>query len=506
MTNSAVDLRSLWEACLACLRRKRGTRDCLRYGGRLLDRLAAARVALEAGTWRPSRTRVFVTTRPKAREIHAPVFADRVVHHWLVPQLEALYEPIFIHDSYANRLGKGTHAAVSRLQRFMRQASCNGERRAYAMQLDIGNCFNSIDRRRLFGMVLQRLEKAARRQPRETERYRLLARVTRQLLTGNPGHGAYRLGHPARFDRVPAHKRLVNAAPECGLAIGNLSSQFFANVYLNELDQFVKHTLKCRRYLRYVDDFVLIDPDPEQLLAWRDAIASFLDRALGLRLRNTEVVPVPVSRGVDFLGYVVRPAYLLPRRRVVTSARASVERWHARIAGRRGLTLDGPERAGLIGSLGSYLGHFSHASGFRAAARLWVRNPWLNGLCRLEWPRAVSRMEPPWSTSLAGQHSWFSAQFPGSVVWLQVGASWECFDEDAVAMSKQFRLRLAVHPRPGFDATLSVPERAWFKIRSVLAKHDVAAVSAEQCGRVRRHRHGLRRRALSWISPSAVAG
>jgi len=148
-----VSFESLWDAWLICRCRKRGTRDCLRYGGRLLDRLAVARAALDACTWRPSRARVFVTTRPKAREIHEPAFADRVVHHWLVAQLEVLYESVFIHDSYANRRGKGTHAAVARLQTFMRQATRNGARRAYALQLDIANYFNTIDRRRLFGLI-----------------------------------------------------------------------------------------------------------------------------------------------------------------------------------------------------------------------------------------------------------------------------------------------------------------------------------------------------------------
>ena len=506
MSQPRVSFRSLWAAWLACRRRKRGTRDCLRYNGRLLDRLAAAQTALNACTWRPSRTRVFVTTKPKAREIHAPVFADRVVHHWLVPQLEVLYEPVFIHDSYANRQGKGTHGAVARLQTFMRQATCNGQKRAYALQLDIANYFNTIDRRRLFAMISHRLDQSSRRHPAEEERYRHLARITRSLLTGNPAQGAYRLGHPSRFDRVPPHKRLINAAPECGLAIGNLSSQFFANVYLNELDQFVKHTLKCRWYLRYVDDFVLVDPDPERLLAWRDAIEEFLRERLGLSLRPPVGMPWAVSRGVDFLGYVVRPNYLLARQRVVDAADQCLAKWESTLVGDHGLCLDPVQSKALQSSLGSYLGHFRHASGFRMTARLWERHRWLDALFPLAWPGIGSRLEPPFATSLASQHSWFTSRFPGAIVWLQVGTSWECYGRDALEMAKRYGFPVTRGGRASLGDTASIPGTAWKRWQKALARDGVAAVGAQQFGRARGHRHGLRRRVLSYVSPRAFSG
>ena len=110
-------------------------------------------------TWRPSRTLAFVVNQPKAREIHAADFSDRVVHHWLVPRLEAWFETVFIHDSYSNRKGKGTHAAVDRLQDFVRQATRNGKVKAHYLQLDIANFFNSIDRGILYGLIRHRAEK-----------------------------------------------------------------------------------------------------------------------------------------------------------------------------------------------------------------------------------------------------------------------------------------------------------------------------------------------------------
>jgi hypothetical protein len=154
--------------------------------------------------------------------------------------------------------GKGTHAAVDRLQTFTR---------AHTRHSDAESAQGMLN----------------------------LARI---LLTGNQALNADYRGNPAHLKRVPAHKQLVHAAPEKGLPIGNLTSQFFPNVYLNELDQFVKHTLKVNHYVRYVDDFVLLHQEPAVLDAWRSAMANFLRERLGLSLRDA---------GHPRLGHILAP-------------------------------------------------------------------------------------------------------------------------------------------------------------------------------------------------------
>ena len=142
-----------------CRRRKRGTANAQRYELRLLDNLVDTATALQDRTYAPSRSLCFIAHQPKAREIHAADFSDRVVHHVLVPRLEALFEPVFIHDLYSNRKGKGTEA-VERLAAFMRSVGDNGRRPAWFLQLDVRNFFNSIDQAVLFGFINQRLKKA----------------------------------------------------------------------------------------------------------------------------------------------------------------------------------------------------------------------------------------------------------------------------------------------------------------------------------------------------------
>jgi len=295
---AVCSLAAVYGAYGACRRRKRGTRNAQRYELKLLDQLVNTAQALSGRVWCPSRALAFVVRRPKAREILAADFADRVVHHLLVPRLDRQFEPVFIHDCFSNRCGKGTHGAINRLLTFLRRAEGEAKKtqqRLNFLQLDIANFFYRIHRCRPFELVRQRFERDLRRppyDPRHVGQSELddVLWLTRQLLAGNAAHGAVSRGTPAEFALVPPHKRLINVPAESGLPIGNLTSQFFANVYLNALDQFVKHTLKSRYYVRYVDDIVLLDPDPAVLARWQQQIAVFLEQQLGLRLRDANVL------------------------------------------------------------------------------------------------------------------------------------------------------------------------------------------------------------------------
>ena len=409
----------LYQAWQACRRGKRGTRKAQRYEINLLDRLVDTREALQTHAWHPSRTTRFVTLHPKPREILAADFGDRVVHHLLVPWFERLFERVFIHDSYANRKGKGTHAAVQRLQAFARSQPAG-----HYLQLDIGNFFNSIDRRTLYGLLQARVQRDVRDTPADARHMLWLARV---LLTGNPAHGALYKGRPQDLARVPAHKQLGNAPEGKGLPIGNLTSQFFANVYLNELDQFIKHTLKCRHYLRYVDDFVLLHQNPEQLRQWRSAIEGFLRQRLGLVLRDAGRL-APVGNGIDFLGYIVRPHYLLVRQRVLTHLAEKLAD-HERCVRRADGSLRCPpaQADALQAMLASYFGHMAHARSRNAQAQVLARHPWLAHWITPVGEAQVRRADRPASPgTLASQWRWLERRYPGHALLVQVGNQWEC--------------------------------------------------------------------------------
>lgn len=186
--------------------------------------------------------------------------------------------------------------------------------------------------------------------------------ATHALLRRSPiENGAHFVGSAAERAKVPPHKRLENAALGCGLAIGNLSSQFFANVYMDALDQFVKHELRAPRYLRYVDDFVLVHRDREQLQSWQAAIVEFLRDRLRLELK-ADIKLKPLSAGCDFLGYVIYPTHRVVRRRVIGHARQAIR----------------AARGEALRSVwASYRGHFRHANSRRLLERFHAEFPQL---------------------------------------------------------------------------------------------------------------------------------
>lgn len=373
-----VTLRDLHAAWKAARRQKVPSANQLDFDTNWADRLLDLQEQINAGTWSPRPTTCFVATRPKAREIHAPDFGDRVVHHWLIPQLEAVYDGTFIADSFANRRGKGSHAAVHRLKSFVRQVA-SGQGGGSFLQLDIANFFNRIHRPTLYRLLKTRMQQSGLPLAVRKATHALLRRSPLEV-------GVHHVATPADRALVPMHKRLENAPAGCGIPIGNLSSQFFANVYLDRLDQFVKHELKAKRYLRYVDDFILVHHDREQLVEWKAKIVRFLANELRLALKE-DADPRSLSDGIDFLGYVVRPTHTTVRRRVVSHARAALAAWErAHVAD--GKATGTPDDFRAVRAIwASYEGHFRHANSHRLQASLRRRYPWIDAATR---PRRFS--------------------------------------------------------------------------------------------------------------------
>ncbi|WP_372438430.1 RNA-directed DNA polymerase [Pseudomonas chlororaphis subsp. aureofaciens] len=262
---------------------------------------------LVSGLYRPGRSICFVVTRPKAREVWAADFRDRIVHHLLYNHIGPRIERSFIADSCACIPGRGTLYAAKRLESKIRSASQNWSRPCWYLKLDLANFFVSIDKRVLAQQLAAKITEPC-----------WLA-LAEQILMHDPREN-YEVRSPAHlFNRVPQHKRLTAQPAHLGLPIGNLSSQFFANVYLDALDQFAKHMLKARHYIRYVDDFVFLHESPQQLNQWLAEVEAFLPR-LGAKLNPTKTILQPVDRGVDFVGHVIKPWRRTTRKRSVAQA------------------------------------------------------------------------------------------------------------------------------------------------------------------------------------------
>ncbi len=209
----------VYGAYLDCRRTKRNSLSALAFEVDHEANLLMLVDELREGRYKPGTSVCFYTRKPKCREIFAAHFRDRIVHHLVFKKISPVWEKIFIHHSYACRSGKGTHAAANAVQKFLRMATSNGVRRAWYLKLDIKNFFMSIDREILFKMLISKCPQG------------YLQELLKTLVFHDPT-GDYELQDRQGFGKMlPMHKSLFYTKPTCGLPIGNLTSQFFANVY-----------------------------------------------------------------------------------------------------------------------------------------------------------------------------------------------------------------------------------------------------------------------------------
>jgi retron-type reverse transcriptase len=284
-----ASFENLYLAFKAARRGKRARADIAEFEFNLEENLLALQQELQEESYQPGAYKNFRINDPKPRLISAAPFRDRVAHHALCRVIEPLFDRRFIHDTYACRKGKGTHAAIDRAQDFSR-------RHPYVLKCDIEHFFPRMDHEILY---------------REFTRVvadQQTLRLCKLILDG--GSQIHRDTEPAFF----TGDDLFSALRSRGLPIGNLTSQFWANVYLNPLDHFIKRELKCPAYVRYVDDFLLFANDKNDLHTWRAAVIRFL-AAHRLTLHENEAQIFPTRTGIPFLGWRVYPDHLRIKRR-----------------------------------------------------------------------------------------------------------------------------------------------------------------------------------------------
>ena len=286
---------------------------------------------------------------------------------------------------------------------------------------------------------------------------------------------------------IPRQKSLFYTRPGCGLPIGNLTSQFFANVYLNTLDQFIKHQLKARWYLRYVDDFVLVHNDSKVLFEWKERIAQFLQNTLKLQVNNRATHIAPVSGGVDFAGFIIRHNYKLVRRRVVGNIKVKLRRFEAQLVKRSGCVIcyrfDQKLLDACLSTLNSYLGHFRHAKTRRIISKLWRQFPFLEYYFRL-CAYKVIRRDRPLRKSLPcdGKSGGYVMRIQRICALSRWDAITSVFYKDAKTLSTITGFTLQKNWR-GFSYSCGFPGGLLEKVIDKLRVHQVSYIVVHQTGR-----------------------
>ena len=234
------------------------------------ENLQKLKIELLMQTYKPQPLKIFILRDPKTRKISKSAFRDRIIHHAICNIIEPIFEKQFIYDSYANRIGKGTLNALKRFDVFKRKVSKNNTLKCFVLKADIKKYFDTVNRDILLDVLKKRIQDSN------------VIALIKNILGNYEGD-----------------------KPNKGMPLGNLTSQFFANVYLNELDQFVKHKLKAKYYLRYVDDFAIIHQSKQTLEEYKIEIDKFLKEKLDIQLHPAKSQVVLLDKGISFLGFRV---------------------------------------------------------------------------------------------------------------------------------------------------------------------------------------------------------
>ena len=328
----------------------------------------------------------FIVNKPVKREIFAANFRDRVVHHFIYNHIYPLFDKLFINDSYSCRNGKGVHYGVKRVEHFFRSCSRNYTRAAWVLKLDIQGYFMSIRKTLLFNQIQATLH--------EVERWvdfnlPLVLGLIEQTIFNDPRDSCIIKGRRSDWDGLPPSKSLFHAKADCGLPIGNLTSQLFANIYLNEFDHFVKRDLGMRCYGRYVDDFVLIHQDKDYLFSLIPRIREYLADNLFLTLHPNKVYLQQVTKGVKYLGTVIKPhrTYIANRTKgnfyTAIQAHNAIAREHKPAK---------EEQTAFRASINSYLGIMRHYRTFQVRKKFLLKHVsgWWWNLFRIVGYKQVS--------------------------------------------------------------------------------------------------------------------
>jgi len=272
-----VSLENLFVASREFSKGKRKKRDVQQFEFNFEDELLGLHEELVAGRYKVRPYSSFYLSDPKLRHIHKATVRDRVLFQAVFRVLYPIFNPSFIFDSYASRASKGTHAGVDRLEQFLIKASKNNWEKVWALKCDVSKFFDSIDHDILLKLIEQKIS--------DTGTLKLIRVII------------------SSFEKLPGK----------GLPLGNVTSQLFANLYLHELDFYMKQRLRTKYYLRYCDDFIIVGSDARYLFGLIPQVQSFLSEKLKLKLHPYKVSIRSYYQGIDFLGYVIRPYHRILR-------------------------------------------------------------------------------------------------------------------------------------------------------------------------------------------------
>lgn len=290
-----------------CAKKHKSSKEYVKiFEKNLHENLIELRDELYEKRYKPQPSICFVVNEPKKREIFAANFRDRIVHHLYYNYTYDLFNRTFIEDSYSCRKGKGTHYGIHRLEKHIKQESENYTKEAYVLKMDIKGYFIHINRPLLLSFVNATLDKMKSNYSNTLD-FDFIKYLSKVIVLLNPIENCIIRSNRKEWETLDKSKSLFFSSKNCGLPIGNLTSQLYSNVYLNILDQYMKRVLHCKHYGRYVDDFYVVSKDKEFLKSIIKEIEKFMMNSLHLEIQKKKTHIINVKYGVEFLGAFIKP-------------------------------------------------------------------------------------------------------------------------------------------------------------------------------------------------------
>ncbi len=356
----------MFQAYFDCRKNKRNTINALKFEKHFEKNVFRLCKEIESGTYLPGRSIAFIVNNPVMREVFAADFRDRVVHHWLINKLNPFFEKIFINDSYACRVDKGTHLGIRQINSFIKSCSKNYTSDCYILKLDIQGFFMHINRNLLFERLIHFIQTKYLEADKD-----MVIDMCNKIVFNNPTEDCIIKGSKNDWKGLPKNKSLFSSPINCGLPIGNLTSQVFANFYLNSFDHFVRKELDIKYYGRYVDDFIIVHPEKEYLKSIQSLISNFLKKELKLTLHPKKVYLQHYSKGVKFLGAVIKPNRIYIANRTKGNFYKAMEKQNI-IA--RDHKPSKEEQEFFLSSMNSYLGIMKHYKTYKIRKKIIIEN------------------------------------------------------------------------------------------------------------------------------------
>lgn len=272
--NDIISVENLLSAWQEFIKGKKNKKDVQEFQLKLMDNILNLNSELKSKTYAHGGYKAFKINDPKPRDIHKATVRDRVVHHLLYNALYSYFDKKFIYDSYSCRVNKGTHKAIERFELYNRKVSKNHTKQCYILKCDIRKFFASIDHEILKTTLANHIQ--------DKDILNLISKIIDSFHTSNE----------------------LSLTHSKGLPLGNLTSQLLVNIYMNEFDQYIKHNLHVKYYIRYADDFVILSQDKKYLEKLKIQIQEFLQEKLKLQLHPNKVFITTIYAGIDFLGFV----------------------------------------------------------------------------------------------------------------------------------------------------------------------------------------------------------